>query len=53
MNFAEGVDISLVELGSIVLTSDYKLTIGSGTNSENNDLVQIVCLLYKLLSSCN
>ena len=53
MSFAEGVDKSLVKLGSIVLTSDYKLTIGSGTHSENNDLVQIVCFLYKLLSPCN
>ena len=49
--YADADDIRLINLGSIVLFSNYKLTTNSGNHSENIDHAHIVCFMYKLLSS--
>ena len=49
--YADGNDIRLVNLGSIGLFSNYKLTTSSGKHLENIDHSHIVSLLYKLLTS--
>ena len=49
--YADGNDIRLVNLGSIGLFSNYKLTTSSGKHLENNDHSHIVSLMYKLLTS--
>ena len=49
--YAVGDDIRLVNLGSIGLFSNYKLTTSSGKHLENIDHSHIVSLMYKLLTS--
>ena len=49
--YADADDIRLINLGPIVLFSNYKLTTSSGKHSENIDHAHIVSLMYKLLSS--
>ena len=49
--YVDGNDISLVNLGSIGLFSNYKLTTSSGKHLENIDHSHIVSLMYKLLTS--
>ena len=49
--YVDGNDISLVNLGSIGLFSNYKLTTPSGKHLENIDHAHIVSLMYKLLSA--
>ena len=49
--YADGNDIRLVNLGSIGLFSNYKLTTSSGKHLENIDHSHIVSLMYKLLTS--
>ena len=49
--YLDGNDIRLVNLGSIALFSNYKLTTSSGKHLENIDHAHIVSLMYKLLSS--
>ena len=49
--YVDGNDIRLVNLGPIVLFSNYKLTTSSGKHLENIDHAHIVSLMYKLLSS--
>ena len=49
--YVDGNDIRLVNLGSIGLFSNYKLTTSSGKHLENIDHAHIVSLMYKLLSS--
>ena len=49
--YEDGDDIRLVNLGSIGLFSNYKLTTSSGKHLENIDHSHIVSLMYKLLSS--
>ena len=49
--YVERNDIRLVNLGSIGLFSNYKLTTSSGKHLENNDHAHIVSLMYKLLTS--
>ena len=49
--YADADDIRLINLGSIALFSNYKLTTSSGKHLENIDKAHIVCLMYKLLSS--
>ena len=49
--YADADDIRLINLGSIVLFSNYKLTTNSGKHLENIDHAHIVCFMYKLLSS--
>ena len=49
--YADGDDIRLVNLGSIGLFSNYKLTTSSGKHLENIDHSHIVSLMYKLLTS--
>ena len=48
--YADGNDIGLVNLGSIGLCSNYKLTTSSGKHLENIDHSHIVSLMYKLLT---
>ena len=49
--YVDGNDIRLVNLGSIGLFSNYKLTTSSGKHLENIDHAHIVPLIYKLLTS--
>ena len=49
--YVDGNDIRLVNLGSIGLFSNYKLTTSSGKHLENIDHPHIVSLMYKLLTS--
>ena len=49
--YVDGNDIRLVNLGSIGLFSNYKLTTSSGKHLENFDHAHIVSPMYKLLSS--
>ena len=49
--YVDGNDIRLVNLGSIGLFSNYKLTTSSGKHLENIDHSHIVSLMYKLLTS--
>ena len=49
--YVDGNDIRLVNLGSIGLFSNYKLTTSSGKHLENIDHAHIVSLMYKLLRS--
>ena len=49
--YADADDIRLINLGSIALFSNYKLTTSSGKHLEIIDHAHIVCLMYKLLSS--
>ena len=49
--YADADDIRLINLGSIALFSNYKLTTSSGKHLENIDHAHIVSLMYKLLSS--
>ena len=49
--YVDDNDIRLVNLGSIGLFSNYKLTTSSGKHSENIDHSHIVSLMYKLLTS--
>ena len=49
--YVDGNDIRLVNLGTIGLFSNYKLTTSSGKHLENIDHAHIVCLMYKLISS--
>ena len=49
--YVNGNDIRLVNLGSIGLFSNYKLTTSSGKHLENIDHSHIVSLMYKLLTS--
>ena len=49
--YVDNNDIRLVNLGSIALFSNYKLTTSSGKHLENIDHAHIVSLMYKLLSS--
>ena len=49
--YVDNNDIRLVNLGSIGLFSNYKLTTSSGKHLENIDHSHIVSLLYKLLTS--
>ena len=49
--YADTDDIRLINLGPIVLFSNYKLTTSSGKLLENIDHDHIVSLMYKLLSS--
>ena len=49
--YADTDDIRLINLGSIALFSNYKLTTSSGKHLENIDHAHIVSLMYKLLSS--
>ena len=49
--YVDGNDIRLVNLGSIGLFSNYKLTTCSGKHLENIDHSHIVSLMYKLLTS--
>ena len=50
--YADANDIRLVNLGSIALFSNYKLTTSSGKHLEEISHAHIVSLMYKLLSSC-
>ena len=49
--YVDGNDIRLVNLGSIGLFSNYKLTTSSGKHLENIDHAHIVSLMYQLLTS--
>ena len=49
--YADADDICLINLGSIVLFSNYKLTTSSGKHLENIDHAHNVCLMYNFLSS--
>ena len=49
--YADGDDISLVNLGPIVLFSNYKLTTSSGKYLEEMIHAHIVALMFKLLTS--
>ena len=49
--YANADDIRLINLGSIALFSNCKLTTNSGKHLANIDHAHIVCLMYKLLSS--
>ena len=49
--YADGNDIRLVNLGSVGLFSNYKLTTSSGKHLEKIDHSHIVSLMYKLLTS--
>ena len=49
--YVDGNDIRLVNLGSIGLFGNYKLTTSSGKHLENIDHSHIVSLMYKLLTS--
>ena len=49
--YADADDIRLINLGSIALFSNYKLTTSSGKHLKKIDHAHIVCLMYKLLSS--
>ena len=49
--YVDGNDIRFVNLGSIGLFSNYKLTTSSGKHLENIDHAHIVSLMYKLLTS--
>ena len=49
--YVDNNDIRLVNLGSIGLFSNYKLTTSSGKHLENIDHSHIVSLMYKLLTS--
>ena len=49
--YADTDDIRLINLGSIALFSNYKLTTSSGKHLENINHAHIVSLMYKLLSS--
>ena len=49
--YVDGNDIRLINLGSIGLFSNYKLTTSSGKHQENIDHAHIISLMYKLLSS--
>ena len=49
--YVDGNDIRLVNLGTIGLFSNYKLTTSSGKHLENIDHAYIVSLMYKLLTS--
>ena len=50
--YVDGNDIKLVNLGSIALFSNYKLTTSTGKQLENFDRAHIVVsLMYKLLTS--
>ena len=49
--YVDGNDIRFVNLGSIALFSNSKLTTSSGKNLENIDHAHIVSLMYKLLTS--
>ena len=49
--YVDGNDIRLVNLGTIGLFSNYKLTTSSGKHLENIDHAHIVPLMYKLLTS--
>ena len=49
--YVDSNDIRLVNLGSIGLFSNYKLTTSSGKHLENIDHSHIVSLMYKLLTS--
>ena len=49
--YIDNNDIRLVNLGSIALFSNYKLTTSSGKHLENIDHSHIVSLMYKLLIS--
>ena len=49
--YAHADDIRLVNLGSIALFSNYKLTTSSGKHLEEISLAHIVSLMYRLLSS--
>ena len=51
IRYVDGNDIRLVNLGSIGLFSNYKLTTSSGKHLENIDHAHIVSLMYKLISS--
>ena len=49
--YVDGNNIRLVNLGTIALFSNYKLTTSSGKHLENIDHAHIVSLMYKLLTS--
>ena len=49
--YVDGNDIKLVNLGSIALISNYKLTTSSGKHLEKIDHGHIVSLMYKLITS--
>ena len=49
--YVDGNDIKLLNLGPIVLFSNYKLTTSSGKHFENIYHAHNVCLMYKLLTS--
>ena len=49
--YADAADIRLVNLGSIALLSNYKLTTSSGKHLEEISHAHIVSSMYKLLSS--
>ena len=49
--YVDGNNIRLVNLGTIALFSNYKLTFSSGKHLENIDHAHIVSLMYKLLTS--
>ena len=49
--YVDGNDIRLVNLGPIALFSIYKLATSSSKHIEEVNHAQIVCLLYKLLTS--
>ena len=49
--YVDGIDIRLVNLGSIALFNVYKLTTFSGKHLENIDHAHILPLMYKLLTS--
>ena len=49
--YVDGKDVRLVNLGSIGLFSNYKLTTSSGKHLENIEHSHIVSLIYKLLTS--
>ena len=48
----DGDDIRLVNLGPIALFSIYKLISSSRKHIEENNHAHIVCLMYKLITSC-
>ena len=50
--YADANDIRLVNLGPIALFSNYKLATSSGKHLEEISHAHIVCLFFKLLSSC-
>ena len=49
--YANGNDKRLVNLGSIALLGNFKLTAGSGKHLEDISISHIVSLMYKLITS--